>query len=156
MKRFALILAVLILAAAASAQTELYHRYASQEGVRVASVTGLALDSTAAVDATLIVADDDAGWEWMKREFQIADLPAGQQEALRAGNDVVLFARRDRHNPALNAPVAGEQIDAAQSCFMGISYLERAVYLFCADSEAQSNAIVARLVNKMMGSHPAH
>ena len=33
---------------------------------------------------------------------------------------------------------------------MGISYLSRAVYVFCADTEEQYDAIVAMLVKKIM------
>ena len=33
---------------------------------------------------------------------------------------------------------------------MGISYLNRAVYVFCADTEEQYDAIVTRLVKKIM------
>ena len=134
----------------ATAQTELYTRYASQSNVKVASVTGFALDSTSQVDVTVIAAEDDQGWEWMKREFGIADLSTEQQEGLHEGNDVVLFARRSRSNPKENAPIVGEQVDIAASCYMGISYLSRAVYVFCADTEEQYDAVVTRLVKKIM------
>ena len=132
------------------AQTELYNRYASQPNVKVASVSNFALDSGATVDVTVIAAEDDAGWEWMKREFYIGDLSPEQQAGLREGSDVVLFARRSRSNPRENAPIIGEQIDVAASCYMGISYLSRAVYVFCADTEEQYDAVVTRLVKKIM------
>ena len=70
MKRIAILLLMLV-SLAASAQTELYQRYASQPGVKVASVSNFALDSNAKVDVTVIAAEDDEGWEWMKREFYI-------------------------------------------------------------------------------------
>lgn len=145
-----LVVGMLLASFAASAQTELYSRYASQPNVKVASVTGFALDSTSQVDVTVIAAEDDAGWEWMKREFGIADLSAEQQEGLREGSDVVLFARRSRSNPGLSAPIKNEHIDIAASCYMGISYLSRAVYVFCADTEEQYDAVVTRLVKKIM------
>ena len=143
---------VLVLAAAHSvaAQTELYQRYASQPNIKVASVSNFALDSTSHVDVTVIAAEDDAGWEWMKREFYIGDLAPEQQANLREGSDVVLFARRNRSNPRENAPVVGENINIAASCYMGISYLSRAVYVFCADTEEEYDAVVTRLVKKIM------
>lgn len=146
-----LLLPLLLLASlAASAQTELYQRYASQPDVKVASVSNFALDSTSRVDVTVISAEDEAGWEWMKREFYIGDLSPEQQAGLSEGNDVVLFARRNRSNPRENAPIVGEQVDIAASCYMGISYLSRAVYVFCADSEEQYDAIMALLIKKIM------
>ena len=148
-----LVIGLLLASLAASAQTELYNRYAAQPNVKVASVTGFALDSTSQVDVTVIAAEDDHGWEWMRREFGIADLSADQQAGLREGSDVVLFARRSRSNPHDNAPIKGETIDIAASCYMGISYLSRAVYVFCADTEEQYDAVVTRLVKKIMHSN---
>ena len=145
---------VLVLAAAqnVAAQTDLYQRYASQPNIKVASVNNFALDSSVKVDVTVIAAEDDAGWEWMKREFYIGDLSPEQQEGLYEGSDVVLFARRNRSNPRENAPIVGENINIAASCYMGISYLSRAVYVFCADTEEEYDAVVARLVKKIMHS----
>lgn len=157
----ALLPLLLLASLAATAQTELYTRYASQPNIKVASVSNFALDSNATVDVTVIAAEDDAGWEWMKREFYIGDLAPEQQANLREGSDVVLFARRNRNNPRENAPVVRvategeqgsltEQVDVGASCYMGISYLSRAVYVFCADTEEQYDAIVTRLVKKIM------
>lgn len=149
MKRIAILLLMLV-SLAATAQTELYQRYASQPGVKVASVSNFALDSNAKVDVTVIAAEDEAGWEWMKREFYIGDLAPEQQANLREGSDVVLFARRSRSNPRENAPIVDENINIAASCYMGISYLSRAVYVFCADTEEQYDAVVALLIKKIM------
>ncbi len=149
MKRIAILLLMLV-SLAASAQTELYQRYASQPGVKVASVSNFALDSNAKVDVTVIAAEDDEGWEWMKREFYIGELAPEQQANLREGSDVVLFARRNRSNPRENAPIVDENINIAASCYMGISYLSRAVYVFCADTEEQYDAVVALLIKKIM------
>ena len=135
---------------AATAQTDLYQRYASQPNIKVASVSNFALDSTAKVDVTVIAAEDDAGWEWMKREFYIGDLSPEQQAGINEGNDVVLFARRSRSNPRENAPIEGETINIAASCYMGISYLSRAVYVFCADTDEEYDAVVALLIKKIM------
>ena len=143
-------------------QTELYKRYANVPNVKVASVSNFAIDSTSQVDVTVIMAEDDEGWDWMKQEFFIGDLSPEQQAGLREGNDAVLFARRSRSNPRENAPLkrtpvqgeatkaVDEQIDIAESCYIGISYLNQAVYVFCADSEEQYDAVVTLLVKKIM------
>ena len=147
----AFVLSLVLLASfAVSAQTELYKRYASQRGVKVASVSNFAIDSTSHIDVTVIEAEDDEGWDWMKKEFYIGDLSPEQQAGLNEGYDAVLFARRSRSNPRENAPVKDEQIDVAGSCYLGISYLNQAVYIFCADSEEQYDAVATLLVKKMM------
>ena len=148
----AILLTLCLLSFSLQAQTDLYNRYAQQSGVKVASVSGFAIDSVSRVDVTVIEAIDDEGWTWMKGEFFIGDLAPVQEQGLREGSDVVLFARRSRANPKENAPVVGEDIDVAASCYMGVSYLQRAVYIFCADSEAQSDALATLLVKKIMHS----
>lgn len=145
---------VLLASFVAQAQTDLYKRYASQPGVKVASVSGFAIDSAARVDVTVLEALDEEGWNWMKKEFYIGELSPEQQAGLNEGYDAVLFARRSRDNPRDNAPVKDEQIDVAGSCYLGISYLNRAVYIFCADSEEQYDAVVSLLVKKIM--HNSH
>ena len=145
-----MLLPLLLATLAAQGQTELYKRYASQPGVKVASVNGFAIDSTARVDVTVLEAQDDEGWEWMKKEFYIGDLSPEQQAGLNDGYDAVLFARRSRSNPRENAPIRNEEIDIAGSCYIGISYLNQAVYIFCADSEEQYDAVVSLLVKKIM------
>lgn len=149
-KGLAVLAAAMLNIISLSAQTDLYQRYASQSGVKVASVRGFAIDSTSRVDVTVVEAEDDEGWEWMKSEFYIGDLSPQQQESLREGYDAVLFARRSRSNPRDNAPVVDEHLDISGSCYIGISYLSRAVYIFCADTEEQYDAVAALLIKKIM------
>lgn len=149
MKRIVLVL-MLLVACGVSAQTDLYRRYAKQSNVKVASVSNFAIDNESRVDVTVIEAIDDDGWEWMMKEFYISRLQPEQMQNLREGSDVVTFARRSRSNPRQNAPVVNEQVDVAGSCYIGISYLNRAVYIFCADTEEQYDAIVSLLVKKIM------
>lgn len=151
-KSFIFLILYLSFFISAIAQSDLYERYSAQEGVMVAFVSGFPIDSTSHIDVTVIEATNDDGWNWMRQEFRITDLMPDQQADLREGSDVVLFARRSRSNPGSAAPVDGDRIDVAASCYMGISYLRRAVYIFCADNEEQSDAIVTLLVKKIMHS----
>ena len=121
----------------------------------VAFVSGFPLDSVSTIDVTVVEATNDDGWSWMRQEFRIADLMPDQQADLNVGSDVVLFARRSRTNPGASPAVVGDRIDVAASCFVGISYLRRTVYIFCAESEEQSDAIVTLLVKKIMHT-PQH
>ena len=131
-------------------QNGLYDRYSVQPGVKVAAVHNFPLDSVSHVDVTVVEAEDDAGWAWMKEEFLIVDLLPEQEADIKDGNDVVFFARRNRVNPHEGAPIVGGHVDVATSCYLGISYLQRAVYIFCADDNAQSDAIATMLVSKIM------
>ena len=152
MRRLVVIILMLCFAAGVSSQNDLYGRYSRQPGVKVASVSNFPLDSASHVDVVVVEAEDDDGWAWMKREFLILDLMPEQQASLREGNDVVFFARRSRSNPRDGAPVVDNKVDAASSCYVGISYLQQAVYIFCADNDEQSDAIATMLVKKIMHS----
>ena len=149
-KTLCLVFAILALCESMHAQSDLYERYSGKDGVMVAHVSGFPLDSVSHIDVTVVEATTDDGWHWMKGEFGIADLMPAQQADLREGSDVVLFARRSRSNPGAAAPVVDNNVDLTASCYMGISYLRRTVYIFCADSEEQSDAIVTLLVKKIM------
>ena len=152
MKSIVILMVVMCIAFLANAQEGLYERYAQQHGVKVASVSNFQLDSLSQVDVVVIEAEDEEGWAWMKQEFLIVDLMPEQQASLREGSDVVFFARRSRSNPREGAPVVGDRVDVSTSCYVGISYLQQAVYIFCADSDAQSDAIATLLVKKIMHS----
>lgn len=137
----------------ASAQTDLYNRYASRTDIRVASVTNFVLDSSGiTADVTLLEAIDDEGWNWLCKEFGLIALSKEQQQQLAQGWEVSMFTQRDRHDPTKPAPVVNENIDVANSCYLGVSYLSRTIYLFCCTTEQQSDVVIEYLIRKMRNS----
>lgn len=137
----------------AGAQTDLYNRYASRTDIKVASVTGFVLDSTGlTADVTLLEAVDDKGWEWLCKEFSLIALNEEQQRQLAQGWEVSMFAQRDRKDPTHPAPVVNERIDIANSCYVGVSYLSRTLYIFCCTTEQQSDVVIEYLIRKMRSS----
>lgn len=149
MKKLFLILALMFVTLVSMAQTDLYKRYASRTDIRVASVTNFTLDTGITADVTLLEAVDDSGWEWLCTEFDLAHPSAEQQQQMDSGWDVVMFTQRDRNNPALAAPVVNEKIDHANSCYLGVSYLSRTLYIFCCSTDRQSDVVVNYLIEKM-------
>lgn len=69
-KRILLIL-MLLLPLAAGAQSSLYERYASQKDLAVAQVNGFALSDSVRVDVVLVVADNEAAWQRLMKEYAI-------------------------------------------------------------------------------------
>lgn len=137
----------------AGAQTDLYNRYASRTDIKVASVTGFVLDSTGlTADVTLLEAVDDKGWEWLCKEFSLIALNEEQQRQLAQGWEVSMFAQRDRKDPTRPAPVVNERIDISNSCYVGVSYLSRTLYIFCCTTEQQSDVVIEYLIRKMRSS----
>ena len=134
------------------AQTDLYKRYASRTDIRVASVTNFTLDTGITADVTLLEAVDDQGWAWLCKEFNLAPLSQQQQQQMDEGWDVALFTQRNRQDPTKPAPVVNEQIDHSQSCYVGVSYLTRTLYVFCCSTDRQSDVVVNYLIEKMQRS----
>lgn len=132
------------------AQTDLFNRYAARTDVKVASVTGFPLDTTGlTADVTLLEALDDTGWEWLCQEFGLIALSEEQQRQLSQGWEVSMFTQRDRRDPTRPAPVRDEKIDVANSCYVGVSYLSRTLYIFCCTTEQQSDVVIDYLIKKM-------
>lgn len=154
MRKFAIILLLLTLGMCSIAQTDLYNRYAARTDIRVASVTNFTLDTGITADVTLLEAIDDQGWSWMCNEFGLAQPTKEQQKQMDDGWDVVMFTQRNRKNPALPAPIVNEQIDHTNSCYVGVSYLARTLYIFCCNTERQSNVVIDYLIEKMR--HTTH
>ena len=134
------------------AQTALSKRYASRTDIRVASVTHFTLDTGITADVTLLEAVDDPGREWLCKEFNLAPLSQQQQQQMDEGWDVALFTQRNRQDPTKPAPVVNEQIDHTQSCYVGVSYLTRTLYVFCCSTDRQSDVVVNYLIEKMQRS----
>ena len=150
MRKYLLFIGVLFWVSAVGAQSDLYNRYASRTDIRVASVTGFVLDSAGTTaDVTLLEAVDDTGWEWLCKEFGLIALNADQQRQLAQGWEVSMFAQRDRKDPSKPAPVVNERIDVANSCYVGVSYLSRTLYIFCCTTDHESDVVIDYLIKKM-------
>ena len=145
----------MLLSLSAAAQTDLYNRYASRSDIRVASVTNFTLDTGITADVTLLEAVDDEGWNWLCSEFNLATPTQEQKRQMQEGWDVAMFTQRDRQDPTRPAPVVNERIDHNRSCYVGVSYLSRTLYIFCCSTDRQSDVVVNYLIEKMRRSmHP--
>ncbi len=152
MHRIVLILGLLLWATAAVAQTDLYKRYASRTDIKVASVTNFTLDTGITADVTLLEAIDDEGWNWMCKEFNLSVPTKEQQKQLEEGWDVAMFTQRDRNDPTKPAPVKDEKVDNQESCYVGVSYMSRTLYIFCCSTDRQSDVVINYLIEKMRRS----
>ena len=147
-----ILLCLTLLSLSATAQTDLYKRYASRSDIRVASVTNFTLDTGITADVTLLEAVDDEGWLWLCKEFNLATPTQEQKQQMQEGWDVAMFTQRDRRDPTKPAPVVNEQIDQNCSCYVGVSYLSRTLYIFCCNTDRQSDVVVNYLIEKMRRS----
>ena len=140
---------LIVCATSLMAQTDLYNRYSGRTDVRVASVTNFTLDTGITADVTLLEAIDDQSWQWLCSTFGLATPTKEQEQQMEAGWDVTMFTQRSRQDPTKPAPVINEHIDQGNSCYLGVSYLTRIVYIFCCSTEKQSDVVIAYLIRKM-------
>lgn len=124
MKRLTLI-CLLLLPLAAWSQGSLYQRYASQDGLTVAQVSGFRLTDSVRVDVVLVVADNQTAWDRLSDELDLRD-----DEGITSWlGDVDRPAERTRwHGQPLLRIVA--------------SPARRTVGFYRVDSEAQLDALI--------------
>lgn len=150
MKKF-LCLVFLACASSVVAQEDLFKRYSTRDDIRVASVTNFTLDTGITADVTLLEATDDQSWQWLCSTFELATPTKEQEQQMEAGWDVAMFTQRSRQDPTQPAPIVDEHIDYGNSCYLGVSYLSRTIYIFCCSTEKQSDVIISYLIRKMSG-----
>lgn len=70
MKKILTIL-LLLLPMVVSAQSRLYERYASRQELSVAQVSGFRLTDSVRINVVLVVADDEAAWQKLMKEYKV-------------------------------------------------------------------------------------
>lgn len=150
---------LLLLAYTAAAQNNIYERYASRTDIRVASVNKFAIDSATTIGVTRLEAEDFKAWASLCKDFGFpAPSESGnnvvQDKAAPQLNswDGVMFAQRSSLDPTQPIPVVNERIDPVSTCYIGVSYLNRTIYIFYCQNAQQANAVLSHLINKMLAS----
>lgn len=131
MKRmfFYLFAACLLLSLSAQGQTPLYMQYAAnKEDLSVACVIEYHLDSALTVDVTMLRAKTDSGWDLLQRDFALETMPLSASQTLQQGGDVLMTRFAELLHPQV--PVAQSNQDDQGSCFEGVDYRDRAVWVF--------------------------
>lgn len=127
-----LILLLLLLPLAATAQGELYKRYASRPDITVAQVSGFRLGDSVRVDVVLMVADNEAAWQQMKKEFKLK------------GQEGVESWLGDPRQPAQHVKWTGAPVVRAIA-----SHSRRTLAFYRLDTEAQYDALLDYQLEKM-------
>ena len=127
---------LLLLPLVAEAQSEIYHRYASQPGLTVAQVSGFKLNDTVKVDVVMLQADNDKEWRRLAASFGISD-STGVTSWL---GEVENPERRTHWN---GQPVI--RVIAAHS--------RRTIGLYHLENEAQFDALIDYQTNNMSHRH---
>ncbi len=159
MKKSILSLLAILIALSAAAQSDLYKRYASRSDIRVASVNRFAIDSSNTIGVTRLEAENFESWAGLCKDFGFP-APSESGKNIVSDNaapqlsswDGVMFAQRSSLDPTQPISVVDEKINPASTCYIGVSYLDRTIYIFYCQNARQANAVLSHLINKMLAS----
>lgn len=112
------------------AQTQLYLQYAFDKTLSVACIIDYRLEDDMTLDVTMLQAKDDASWDRLVADFNVAALPQNLLQSLADGNEVVLTHYGMKNHPQMPAEAKGDFVDVDNSCFMGIEYKEKTIWVF--------------------------
>ena len=124
--------------AAARRVSDLYRRSEPNPHLSVAFIEGFKVNDTLAVDVTTVTALDDEGWDTLRADFRIRQLPEHTQNKIDSGQDIVSVRIVLKSNPAF--PM--DTVDMENNVVVGISRLNRVVSIFNTDTEKQIDAIL--------------
>ena len=124
--------------AAARRVSDLHRRYEPNPHLSVAFIEGFKVNDTLAVDVTTVTALDDEGWDTLRADFRIRQLPEHTQNKIDSGQDIVSVRIVLKSNPAF--PM--DTVDMENNVVVGISRLNRVVSIFNTDTEKQIDAIL--------------
>ncbi len=123
--------------------SELCRRYEGDSHVYAADVRGFRVDDTLRLDATIVRALDTAGWERLKKDFDIVDMPDEVLEIMeRTGQSVTVRATPKDH---IGAPC--DTVDISNNYVIAKDYRKHTIGVFYTRSEEEINRIVRYNIN---------
>ncbi len=122
--------------AAARRVSDLYRRYEPNPHLSVAFIEGFKVNDTLAVDVTTVTALDDEGWDILRADFRIPELPDHIQKRIEEGKDLTGVRLVPKSDPTL--PM--DTVDITRNNVLGISILKRTIAIFNTETESQINA----------------
>lgn len=122
--------------AAARRVSDLYRRYEPNPHLSVAFIEGFKVNDTLAVDVTTVTALDDEGWDTLRADFRIPELPDHIQKRIEEGKDLTGVRLVPKSDPTL--PM--DTVDITRNNVLGISILKRTIAIFNTETESQINA----------------
>jgi hypothetical protein len=115
--------------------SELYLRYADEEGVDATFIRGFQVNDTVSVDVTLLQATDSAGWARLQADFGVP--PLAEEYLRRMTDENSITVRLVDVNVILGREAEGEDLKPA-----AISRTKRTVGVFHTRSPQQTDMII--------------
>jgi F420-0:gamma-glutamyl ligase-like protein len=143
------VLAVLMVAGVAAAvlvprllplgdEGSLYRRYRNMPGIEATYLKDFPVNDTLNVDVVLLVADTDAGWDTLHRDFNLTKVTPIVQQMIDQGRLRVLSRLSPRENPSL--PI--DRANPDNNIVLSENLAEHAMALFYTRNNAENTAVL--------------
>ena len=123
--------------AASRRVSDLYRRYANNPHLTVAHIEGFRVNDTLTLDVTVLQATDSAGWETLKKDFNIHGLAEIERD-LDRDLDIVSMRLAPKKDPSL--PM--DTTDRLNNNAVAVSRLHHTVSVFRTNTLEEQHAIL--------------
>lgn len=118
--------------------SDLYRRYEGNPHLDVTYLRNFPVNDTLSVDVTLLQARDDEGWDTLRADFRIPELPEHVQKRIAEGKDLTGVSLVPKSDPTL--PM--DTVDITRNNVLGVSPLKRTISIFTTDTKEQQLAVM--------------
>lgn len=130
--------------AAARRVSDLYRRYEPNPHLSVAFIEGFKVNDTLAVDVTTVTALDDEGWDTLRADFRIPELPPLFQQKIEDGKDMLSLRFVSKTDPSHTM----DSVDMLNNNVIAISRLKRTIGIFYTSTIAEQQCIYYNQLEK--------
>ena len=130
--------------AAARRVSDLYRRYEPNPHLSVAFIEGFKVNDTLAVDVTTVTALDDEGWDTLRADFRIPELPPLFQQQIEDGKDMLSMRFVSKTDPSHTM----DSVDMLNNNVIAISRLKRTICIFYTSTIAEQQSVYFNQLEK--------
>jgi len=130
--------------AAARRVSDLYRRYEPNPHLSVAFIEGFKVNDTLAVDVTTVTALDDEGWDTLRADFRIPELPPLFQQQIEEGKDMLSLRFVSKTDPSHTM----DSVDMLNNNVIAISRLKRTICIFYTSTIAEQQSVYFNQLEK--------
>jgi len=130
--------------AAARRVSDLYRRYEPNPHLSVAFIEGFKVNDTLSVDVTTVTALDDEGWDTLRADFRIPELPPLFQQKIEDGKDMLSMRFVSKTDPSHTM----DSVDMLNNNVIAISRLKRTICIFYTSTIAEQQSVYFNQLEK--------
>lgn len=118
--------------------SDLYRQYAGRTDIQATFVKDFHVNDSVALDVTLLTATDSAGWETLKKDFNVHELDEHTQRKIDCGIDIVTMRLAPKKDPTL--PM--DTTDRLNNNAVAVSRLHHTVSVFQTNTMEEQHEIL--------------